>query len=114
MLKVFFGLIQSMCSSHKTENLESCSFLKSVYGYMCDCLPENLSFLSHLLTRSPSREKAFLRERLLTDNLTAVQSLKRHLSEIFSVVFQMSLKGQKGSERMGPFASIYIKKVQCK
>lgn len=83
-----------MCPSHKTENLESCGFLRSVYRYMCDFLAENLSFLSHLpLTQSPSLGKNELSsERLLADNPTAVQSLKRHPGEVSSEAFQTFLK----------------------
>lgn len=88
------GPIQSMCPSHKTENLESCGFLRSVYRYTCDFLAENLSFLSHLpLTQSPSLGKNELSsERLLDDNLMAVQSLKRHPGDVSSEAFQMFLK----------------------
>lgn len=88
------GHLQSMCPSHKTENLESCGFLRSVYRYMCDSLAENLSFLSHPpLTQSPSLGKnALSSERLLAGHLTAVRSSKRHPGEVSSEAFQMSLK----------------------
>lgn len=93
MLEVF-GPIQSMCPSHKTENLESCGFLRSVYRYMCDFLAENLPFFSHPpLIRSPGLGKNELSsERLLADNLMAVQNLKRHPGEVSSEAFQMFLK----------------------
>ena len=83
-----------MCPSHKTENLKSCGFLRSVYRYMCDFLAENLSFLSHLpLTHSPSSGKNELSsERLLADNPMTAQSLKRHPGEVSSEAFQMFLK----------------------
>lgn len=96
MFELFFAPIQSMCPSHKTENVESYGFLRSVYRYTCDFLAENLSFLSHIpLTQSPSLEKNELsRERLLADNPLAVQSLKRHPDELSSEAFQMFLKGR--------------------
>lgn len=82
-----------MCPSRKTENLESYGFLMSVYRYMCDFLAENLSFLSHLpLTQSLGlRKNESSSERLLADNLMAVQSLKRHPGEVSSEAFQMFL-----------------------
>lgn len=94
MLELFLGPVQSMCPSHKTENLKSCGFLRSVYRYMRDFLAENLSFLSHLpLTHSPSSGKNELSsERFLADNLMTVQSLKRHPGEVFSEAFQTFLK----------------------
>lgn len=98
-----------MCPSHKTENLESCGFLRSVYRYMCDFLAENLSFLSHLLlTQSPSLGKNELSsEKLLADNPTSVQSLKRHLGEVSSEAFQMFLKERdKPLEHVAPLADI--------
>lgn len=94
MFELFFAPIRSMCPSHKTENVESCGFLRSVYKYTCDFLAENLSFLSHIpLTQSPSLGKNELSgERLLADNLLAVQSLKTHPDELSSEAFQMFLK----------------------
>lgn len=98
-----------MCPSHKTENLESCGFLRSVYRYTCDFLAENLSFLSLLpLTQSPSLGKNELSsEMLLADNPTAVQSLKRHPGEVSSEASQMFLKERKEPlEHAAPFANM--------
>lgn len=91
MLELFFAPTQSRCPSHKTENLESYGFLRSVDRYTCDFLAENLSFLSHIpLTQSPSLGKnELLGEMLLADNLMAVQSLKKHPGELSSEAFQM-------------------------
>lgn len=83
-----------MCLSRKTENLESCGVLRSVYRYTCDFLAENLSFLSHLsLTQSPSPGKNELSsERLSADNPIGDQHLKRHPGEVSPEAFQMFLK----------------------
>lgn len=94
MLEFFFGSVQPMCPSHKTENLESCGFLWSVYRYMCDFLDENLSSLSHLpLTQSPSVGKNELSsERLLADNPMAARSQAKHPGAVSSEAFQTFLK----------------------
>lgn len=104
------GPLQSMCPSHKTENSESCGFLRSVYRYMCDFLAENLSSLSHLpLTQSSSLgKKALSSERLLADNPMAVQSLKRHPGEVSSEASQTFLKKKKSP------MNIWVLLLACK
>lgn len=86
-----------MCPKHKTEKLESYSFLRSVCRNMRDFLPEHLSFPSLLpLTQSPSLGKTKVSSgRLWNDRLVSVQNWKRLPGVVSSEVFQMYLKERK-------------------
>lgn len=107
MRKLFLGPLQSMCLNHKAVGLESCNCAISVDKYTCDFLPENLSFLFHLLlTQSPALVgKVISRDRALADSLVVVRSSTRHPVAVSSEVFRRFLKEKRPHEHMGPSAS---------